>query len=72
VLFAQRLQPVSIKPYLDRVQKYLGSQYYLVFQAVPKKKDSLQSAKIQTATKNSEILAADNVWGPGPPKAEKK
>ncbi len=34
-------QPVSIKPYLDRVQKYLGNQYYLVFQAQQKKKDSL-------------------------------
>jgi hypothetical protein len=64
-------QPVSIKPYLDRLQKYLGSQYYLVFQAQQKKKDSLQSVKIQTAAKNSEILAPDNVWVPGPPKAEK-
>lgn len=64
-------QPVSIKPYLDRLQKYFGSQYYLVFQAQQKKKDSLQSVKIQTAAKNSEILAADNVWVPGPPKAEK-
>jgi hypothetical protein len=64
-------QPVSIKPYLDRVQQYLGNQYYLVFQAQQKKKDSLQSVNIRTATKNSEILAADNVWVPGPPKAEK-
>jgi hypothetical protein len=64
-------QPVSIKPYLDRVQKYFGNQYYLIFQAQQKKKDSLQSVNIRTAAKNSEILAADNVWVPGPPKAEK-
>jgi hypothetical protein len=64
-------QPVSIKPYLDRVQKYLGNQYYLVFQAQQKKKDSLQSVSIRTVVKNSEILAAENVWVPGPPKTEK-
>jgi hypothetical protein len=26
---------VSFKPYLDRLQKYLNNQYYVVFQAVP-------------------------------------
>lgn len=65
-------QPVSIKPYLDRIQKYLDNQYYLVFQAPQGKKDRLQSVSVRTATKNSEILAADNVWVPGPPKASKE
>ena len=65
-------QLVSFKPYLDRLQKYFDNQYYLVFQASPGKKDALQRVNIQTAAKNSEILAADNVWVPGPPNAEKK
>jgi hypothetical protein len=64
-------QPVSIKPYLDRISNYLDNQYYLVFQAPQGKKDRLQSVSVRTATKNSEILAAENVWVPGPPKAEK-
>jgi len=62
---------VSFKPYLDRLQKLLNSQYYLVFNAIPGKKDSLQRVTIQTATKNSEILAPDNVWVPGASKTEK-
>ena len=41
------------------------------FQAQQKKKDSLQSVNVRTAAKNSEILAANNVWVPGPPEAEK-
>jgi hypothetical protein len=65
-------QLVSFKPYLDRLLKYLDNQYYLVFQTTQGKKDSLQRVNIKTAAKNSEILAADNVWVPGPPKAEKK
>jgi hypothetical protein len=56
---------VSFKPYLDRLQKLLNNQYYLVFNAIRGKKDSLQRVNIQTATKNSEILAPDNVWVPG-------
>jgi hypothetical protein len=64
-------QPVSFKPYLDRLLKYFDNQYYLVFTATQGKKDSLQRVNIRTATKNSEILAADNVWVPGPPKEKK-
>jgi hypothetical protein len=64
-------QPVSFKPYLDRLLKYFDNQYYLVFSATQGKKDSLQRVNIRTVTKNSEILAPDNVWVPGPPKAPK-
>jgi hypothetical protein len=56
---------VSFKPYLDRLQKLLNNQHYLVFNPIQGKKDSLQRVNIQTATKNSEILAPDNVWVPG-------
>jgi hypothetical protein len=55
---------VSFKPYLERLQKLLSNQYYLVFQAVPGKKPGFQRVKIQTELSNSEILAPDNVWVP--------
>jgi hypothetical protein len=55
---------VSFKPYLERFQKALDNQYYLVFLATPGKKASLQRVKTQTEVSNSEILAPDNVWVP--------
>jgi hypothetical protein len=55
---------VSFKPYLERFQKALDNQYYLVFLATPAKKAGLQRVKIQTEISNSEILAPDNVWVP--------
>jgi hypothetical protein len=55
---------VSFKPYLDRFQKNLNSQYYLVFLAQPKKNAGLQRVNIQTELSNSEIAAPDNVWVP--------
>lgn len=53
---------VSFKPYLERLQKMLSNQYYVVFQAAPPKKSGLQRVKVQTELSNSEILAPDNVW----------
>jgi hypothetical protein len=55
---------VSFKPYLDRLQKIFNSQYYLVFQAVPKKKEGLQRVDVSTDVANADIAAADNVWVP--------
>jgi hypothetical protein len=55
---------VSFKPYLERLQKMFDNQYYLVFQASPKKKDGLQRVKVTTEVSNAEIAAADNVWVP--------
>lgn len=55
---------VSFKPYLDRLQKIFSSQYYLVFQAAPKKKEGLQRVDISTDVPNADIAAADNVWVP--------
>jgi hypothetical protein len=57
-------QLVSFKPYLDNFQKMLGNQYYVVFQAVPKKNAGFQRVKVETELPNSEILAPDNVWVP--------
>lgn len=42
----------------------VANQYYVVFEAVPKKKDGFQRVKIETELSNSEIEAPDNVWVP--------
>jgi hypothetical protein len=53
---------VSFKPYLERFQRTLDNQYYLVFLATPKKNAGLQRVNIQTEVSNSEIAAPNNVW----------
>jgi hypothetical protein len=53
---------VSFKPYLDRLQKNLNNQYYVVFEAIPKKKAGLQRVNVSTEVSNSEISAPDNTW----------
>ena len=55
-------QLVSFKPYLERFQKLLSNQSYVVFLAEPRKQAGLQRVTIQTELSNSEILAPDNVW----------
>jgi hypothetical protein len=57
-------QLVSFKPSLERLQRLLSNQYYLVFQATPRKKEGFQRVNIVTELSNSEILAPDNVWVP--------
>lgn len=59
-------QLVSFKPYLERLQNQLANQYFLVFDAVPKGKGSLQRVKIEAEIPNSELLAPDNVWVEAP------
>lgn len=55
---------VSFKPYLDRLQRVFENQYYLVFEAQPKKNAGLQRVNISSDQPNTEIAAADNVWVP--------
>jgi hypothetical protein len=55
---------VSFKPYLERLQKILENQYFLVFQVTPRKKGELQRVRISTEVANADIAAADNVWVP--------
>ena len=55
-------QLVSFKPHLERLQKMLANQYYVVFQAVPRNKAGFRRVNVQTELSNSEILAANNVW----------
>jgi hypothetical protein len=57
-------QLVSFQPYLDNLQKMLSRQYYVVFEAVPRKKAGFQRINIQTELSNSELEAPDNVWVP--------
>jgi hypothetical protein len=57
-------QAVSFKPYLDRLQNIFNNQYYLVFQAIPRKNAGLQRVNISTELANTEIAAANNVWVP--------
>ncbi len=56
--------PVSFKPYLDRLQRIFNNQYFLVFQAVPRKKEGLQRVTISTQVANADIASANNVWVP--------
>jgi hypothetical protein len=58
---------ISFKPYLDRLQKILDNQYYLVFQPAPASKAGLQQVNISTDIPNSDIAAADSVWVPATP-----
>jgi hypothetical protein len=53
---------VSFKPSLERLQRTLDNQYYLVFLATPKKNAGLQRVNILTEVSNSEIAAPNNVW----------
>jgi len=55
---------VSFKPYLERFQRTLDNQYYLVFLATPKKSPGLQRVNILTEVSNSEIATPNNVWVP--------
>ncbi len=59
-------QAVSFKPFLDRMQRILDNQYYLVFMAKPNKKPGLQRVKLSTEVPKLEIASADNVWVPLP------
>ena len=56
--------PVSFKPYLERLQKIFDNQYYVVFEAAPEKKGELRWVNFTTEVSNSEIAAPDNVWVP--------
>jgi len=65
--------PVSFKAHLDRLQTILDNQYFLAFQAFPKKKAGLQRVKIWTEVPKVEFVSADDVWvAAADGKAEKK
>lgn len=55
---------VSFKPYLDRLQKIVDNQYFLVLQVTPRKKEGLQRVRVSTEVANADIASANNVWVP--------
>jgi hypothetical protein len=56
--------PVSFKPYLDRLQIILDNQYFLAFQAIPGRRSDLQRVRVSTDVPKVEIVTADSVWVP--------
>jgi hypothetical protein len=55
-------EPVSFRPYLDRLQSSLNNRYRLEFNAVPGKKPGLQNVKLTTEVAGIELDSADSVW----------
>jgi len=64
--------PVSFKPYTDRLQTILDNQYFLVFLAQPRKKAGLQRIRLDSDVSKIEFIAADNVWVPAQASAATK
>jgi hypothetical protein len=56
--------PVSLKPYLDDLQRILENQYMLEFQAIPGQKPGPQYVKLITEVAGVELDSADSVWVP--------
>lgn len=56
--------PVSLKPYLERLHKIFDNQYFLVFLMTPGNNAGLQRVNVTTEVPHVEITAADNVWVP--------
>ena len=57
-------EPISFRPFLDRLQRIFDNQYFLVFGATPRRNEGLQRVNISTDLSNFEISAANNVWVP--------
>ncbi len=55
-------QPVSFRPYLDRLQSGLDNRYRLEFNAMRGKKPGLQYVKLTTEVAGIELNSADSVW----------
>jgi hypothetical protein len=55
---------VSLKPYLDQIQKILENRYLLTFEATQRKKAGLQPVTLTTEVAGVEFASADSVWVP--------
>ncbi len=55
-------EPVSFRPYLDRLQNSLDNRYRLEFNAMPGKKPGLQYVKLTTEVAGIELDSAHSVW----------
>jgi len=63
--------PVSLAPYLNRLNKVLGNQYLLTFAATPGKKPGLQAVRLNTELAGVRLAAPDAVWVPGQQEARR-
>jgi len=59
--------PVAFAPYLNDVERKLGSQYFLTFIAKPEKKAGMRRVKVTTEVPNAELVAPDSVFIPAAP-----
>lgn len=57
-------QPVSFKPYLDNLQKFLDNQYLVSFSATPGKRPGLHKINVSTEIAGVELFTHDAVWVP--------
>ena len=57
--------PVSLAPYLNRLDKALSNQYLLSFSATSGKKPGLQAVRLNTELAGVRLAAPEAVWVPG-------
>ncbi|HEX4068338.1 MAG TPA: hypothetical protein VHZ09_20120 [Acidobacteriaceae bacterium] len=63
--------PVSLSPYLNRLDKVLSNQYLLSFSATPGKKPGLQAVRLNTELAGVRLAAPDAVWVAGQQEARR-
>jgi hypothetical protein len=63
--------PVSLAPYLNRLDKVLANQYLLTFATTTGKKPGLQAVRLNTELAGVQLAAPDAVWVPGQQEASK-
>ena len=56
--------PVSLKPYLDRIEQALTHQYWLEFEAEPGSSAGLQAVRLETEVPNADLINAPRVYVP--------
>lgn len=57
--------PVSLAPYLNRLDKVLDNQYLLTFATTPGKKPGLKAVRLNTEVAGVQLATPDAVWVPG-------
>jgi hypothetical protein len=54
--------PVAFRPYLEDMKRHLDHQYWLAFNAKPRKKSGWQRIKVTTEVSNAELVAPHQVY----------
>jgi VWFA-related protein len=63
--FQGTLTPVSFKPFLEDIGKFLGQQYLLTFVATPGEKGRYARLQVSVEAGDVELIAPDHVYVPG-------